>query len=388
LPAGLTFVSETGPGGGWSCTTPAAGAAGTVTCSTASAAPGTYNFTIVAHVPVGVSAGSVINTPTVSASNATTTASGSATNTISLTTSSTTLTSSPNPSLAGQGVTFTATVSGSTPIGTVTFKDGATPLGTGPLNGSGVATFTTAALTAGSHAVTAAYGGDASNGSSASSVLTQTVGQAATTASVTSSVNPSAPGQPVTFTATVASPGGTPTGTVTFSDSGAPIGTGPLAGGVATLTTATLAAGSHSITVRYAGATGFAASTSSALTQTVAIPADSVKLRQLQVAVTKVVAQNSGQSIAGAIDAAITDGFNGGGGLVAPSGTGLRFNFSADPDQPRAADHESAFSDRWNGMFGRDGSAGQGGATGRMLPGPTMPSPQSIAMRCRPRRRP
>jgi uncharacterized repeat protein (TIGR01451 family) len=363
LPAGLTFVSVTGPGVGWSCTTPAVGAAGTVTCSAASAAPSTYNFTIVAHVTAGAPAGSVINTATASASNATN-ASGGATNTISLTTSSTSLMSSPNPSLAGQSVTFTATVSGSTPTGIVTFKDGATALGTGTLNGSGVATFATAALTSGSHAFTAAYGGDASNASSTSSVLTQTVGQVATTASVTSSVNPSAPGQPVTFTATVASTGGTPTGTVTFSDSGADIGTGPLAGGIATLTTATLAAGSHSITVRYAGATGFAASTSSALTQTVAIPADSVKLRQLQVAVTQVVAQNSGQSIAGAIDAAITDSFNDGGGLVTPSGTGLRFNFSADPDQPGATDHERAFSDRWNGMFGRDGTAGEGGANG------------------------
>jgi outer membrane autotransporter protein len=114
--------------------------------------------------------------------------------------------------------------------------------------------------------------------------------------------------------------------------------------------------------VSYSGTTGFAASASSALTQTVAIPADSLKLRELQVAVTKVVAQNSGQAIAGAIDTAITDGFSDGGGLVTPNGAGLRFNFSADPDQPGAADHERAFSDRWNGMFDRDRTAGVGGA--------------------------
>jgi uncharacterized repeat protein (TIGR01451 family) len=363
LPAGLTFVSagETGPGGVWTCTTPAVGAAGTVTCSIASAAPGTYNFTIVAQVAAGTPPGPVTDTATASASNATTT-SGSATNTIGLTTTSTTLVSSPNPSVVGQAVTFTATVSGSTPTGTVTFKDGATALGTGTLNGSGVATFTTAALTSGSHAVTAAYGGDPNNTFSTSSVLTQTVGQSATTVAVTSSVNPSVPGQPVTFTATVASAGGTPTGTVIFRDAGAAIGTGALAGGVATLTTAALAAGAHSIIVSYSGATGFAASASSALTQTVAIPADSLKLRELQVAVTKVVAQNSGQAIAGAIDTAITDGFSDGGGLVTPNGAGLRFNFSADPDQPGAADHERAFSDRWNGMFDRDRTAGVGGA--------------------------
>jgi uncharacterized repeat protein (TIGR01451 family) len=39
LPAGLSFVSATAPAG-WSCTTPAVGAGGTVTCSAASAAPG------------------------------------------------------------------------------------------------------------------------------------------------------------------------------------------------------------------------------------------------------------------------------------------------------------------------------------------------------------
>jgi uncharacterized repeat protein (TIGR01451 family) len=362
LPAGLTFVSasETGPGGAWICTTPAVGGAGTVTCAIASAAPGTYSFTIVAHVAAGTPAGPLVNTATANAGNATTT-SGSATNAIGLTTTSTTLVSSLNPSLLGQTVIFTATVSGSSPTGTVTFRDGATTLGTGTPNGSGVATFTTAALASGSHAVTAVYG-DANNASSTSSVLTQSVSQTATAVAVTSSVNPSAPGQPVTFTATVTSAGGTPAGTVTFSDGGAAIGTGSLAGGVATFTTAALAAGAHNITVSYSGATGFAASASSALTQTVAIPADSIKLRQLQVAVTKVVAQNSGQAITGAIDTAITDGFSDGGGLVTPSGTGLRFNFSADPDQPGAADHERAFSDRWNGMFDRNRTAGEGGA--------------------------
>src|SRR5439155_1540230 len=64
---------------------------------------------------------------------------------------STTLSSSVNPSMFGQSVTFTATVAASTPgagtpSGTVTFKDGTTPLGTGTLNGSGVATLATSTL--------------------------------------------------------------------------------------------------------------------------------------------------------------------------------------------------------------------------------------------------
>ena len=73
----------------------------------------------------------------------------------------TTLTSSVNPSTVGQSVTFTATVtpnSGSaTPTGSVTFKDGSTTLATVPLNSSGVATFTTAALAMGTHPINAIY---------------------------------------------------------------------------------------------------------------------------------------------------------------------------------------------------------------------------------------
>jgi hypothetical protein len=243
----------------------------------------------------------------------------------------------------------------------VTFKDGAATLGAGTVSG-GVATLATGALTGGPHAITAVYAGDSNFSGNTSPALTQTVNvTSATTASLASSANPSAPGQAVTFTATVTSAGGTPTGIVTFSDGGTAIGTGRLAGGVATLTTASLLAGAHSITASYAGATGFTASTSSTLTQTVAIPADSIKLRQLQVAVTKVVAQHSGQAISGALDTAIADGFSDGGGLVTPSGTGLRFNFSADdsdrPDASSATSGDKVVSDRWNGMFGRDGTS-------------------------------
>src|SRR5579859_4369763 len=74
------------------------------------------------------------------------------------------ITSSANPSVFGQSVTFTATVSpvapgAGTPTGTVTFLDGGSPVGTGTLSG-GVATFTTSALAVGSHTITTSYGGD------------------------------------------------------------------------------------------------------------------------------------------------------------------------------------------------------------------------------------
>jgi hypothetical protein len=90
------------------------------------------------------------------------------------------------------------------------------------------------------------------------------------TATLTSSVNPVFASNATTLTATIASPAGTPTGTVTFLDGATPIGTGTLsAGGVATLTISTLAAGSHSITASYGGDTNFAPIVSGALTQVV-----------------------------------------------------------------------------------------------------------------------
>lgn len=115
----------------------------------------------------------------------------------------------------GQPVTFTATVaptSGSTPIGTVGFSilmPDDLPLGMGmgpwtnvPLNGSGVATYTTSALMTGQTPVVAYYLGDAKNAPS-SGIITETVTQIPTTATITSSANPVPYGQPVTFTVKV-----------------------------------------------------------------------------------------------------------------------------------------------------------------------------------------
>ncbi len=89
----------------------------------------------------------------------------------------TTLTSNANPANLGATVTFTATVaSGSgTPTGTVNFLDGVTNIGSGTLNGSGVATLATSVLAAGSHSITASYAGVASFASSTSSPLAQVI---------------------------------------------------------------------------------------------------------------------------------------------------------------------------------------------------------------------
>ena len=97
-------------------------------------------------------------------------------------TTTTALTSSSNPSSFGQPVTFTASVAPTTsgqpvPTGTVNFMDGSTQLGTGTLNASGLATFTSSpsTLTLGNHSITAVYGGDSNFSSSTSSPVTQIV---------------------------------------------------------------------------------------------------------------------------------------------------------------------------------------------------------------------
>jgi hypothetical protein len=195
----------------------------------------------------------------------------------------TTLASSPNPSTIGQSVMFTAAVapnSGTgTPSGTVTFKDGATTLGTGVLNASGQATYTSTSLAVGTHPITASYGGNSQFDISTSPALSQIVNKFSTSTALGSSGNPSTFGQSVTFTATVSSNGGTPTGTVRFYDGATTLGTGTLNGsGQAKLSTANLNGGVHTITAAYSGDNTLATSTSSALAQNVNRAATSTTL--------------------------------------------------------------------------------------------------------------
>jgi hypothetical protein len=96
----------------------------------------------------------------------------------------TTLESSLNPSILGQTVIFTATVSPSAATGTVTFFDGAVTLGSGPLIG-GTATLPIASLSVGSHSITATYNGDNNYNASTSSAVSQTVNADTTAPAVT-----------------------------------------------------------------------------------------------------------------------------------------------------------------------------------------------------------
>ncbi|WP_405583027.1 Ig-like domain repeat protein [Streptomyces sp. NBC_01190] len=198
------------------------------------------------------------------------------TQTVTQAATTTALTSAPDPSVFGQPKTLTATVTPvppglGIPIGTVSFFDGATFLGTGIVIG-GVATFITSTLTVGSHALTAVYSGDVNFTGSTSPVDTQTVTQAATTTTLTSAPDPSLFGQPKILTATVTPvpPGlGLPTGAVSFFDGATLLGTGTLVAGIAVLTTSALAVGSHALTAVYSGSGSFTGSTSPVDTQTV-----------------------------------------------------------------------------------------------------------------------
>jgi uncharacterized repeat protein (TIGR03803 family) len=181
----------------------------------------------------------------------------------------TSLTSSPNPSDYGQAVTFTAVVAPAPPDGeTVTFMAGRAALATGTLSG-GTAGFTTAALRVGKTSVTAVYGGDSNFAGSTSNTVKQVVDKYPTTTALSSSLNPSQSGQTVTFTATVASAGPTPTGKVSFKDGTKAIRTATLSGGVAAFTTSKLAVGTHPITANYLGDAASATSTSPVLDQVV-----------------------------------------------------------------------------------------------------------------------
>src|SRR5437868_4736046 len=194
----------------------------------------------------------------------------------------TTLVSSLNPSTSGASVTFTATVTGSAPTGSVNFKDGGTSISgctSSAVTGAGntrTAICITSGLAAGTHTIVAAYSGDSGNAGSSSGPLSQVVNQgiSTSTTSLTSSLNPSTSGASVTFTATVT--GTAPTGSVNFQDGGISISgcaTSAVSGAgntrTASCTTSALAVGGHSIVGSYSGDAGNAASSSVVLSQVV-----------------------------------------------------------------------------------------------------------------------
>jgi Bacterial Ig-like domain (group 3) len=104
----------------------------------------------------------------------------------------TTLTSSQNPAISGQTITFKANVaktpqSPEQPTGTITLLDGSTILETKSLDSTGTATFSTFTLDPGGHNITANYSGDP-------------VAKASVSTAVIEVVAPPQPASPASFT--------------------------------------------------------------------------------------------------------------------------------------------------------------------------------------------
>jgi hypothetical protein len=200
---------------------------------------------------------------------------GSVDQTVNKIATTTVVVSGLNPSVAGQNVTFTATVSPSTATGAVGFTVDGGSVGNAALV-AGQATYSTSALAVGAHSIIVTYGGDQTYLGSTGPALTQTVGPLLrpTITVVTSNRTPSAAlGQNVTFTAAVRPATGTgiPGGSVQFNIDGSNVG-GVLAlnaQGRATTSTATLPAGSHNVIAVYGGSAVFAGSGSATYVQVI-----------------------------------------------------------------------------------------------------------------------
>lgn len=176
----------------------------------------------------------------------------------------TTLTSSANPSVYGQSVTLTATVTGTNPTGTVTFAEGPSVLCNVVALNAGTATcsVSASALDVGGHNLAATYSGDDAN-APGTGALTQTVDQASTSLAITVIAPGSVVvGQSASITSVLkaTSPGaGTPGGTITVSDGEVSCSYSTPANNNCSITP--VSTGAKTLTATYSGDGNFLAST-------------------------------------------------------------------------------------------------------------------------------
>jgi hypothetical protein len=185
-----------------------------------------------------------------------------------------TLSVTPSATTIGTAVALKATVTSSagTPTGTVYFLDGSTTLGSAVLSG-GTAAYSATALAAGTHSITAYYGGDNNFVAFTSSAQTVTINLITPAVALTATPASAQVGTAIALGATVTGTGGTPTGTVKFLDGTTTLVTLNLSGGVASYSATSLTAGTHTITASYSGDGNFSALVSSPQTVTIsAIP--------------------------------------------------------------------------------------------------------------------
>lgn len=145
-----------------------------------------------------------------------------------------------------------ATVGGTAVAGTFTFTTPATVPGAGTPSES--ITFTPS---------------DTADELTATGSVKVTVNKAVPALALTSSSNPAILTSTITFTGTVTSAAGTPTGSIGFYDGTVLLSTVAISNGKAAYTTSSLATGTHSITAVYSGDANFANETSGAVAESV-----------------------------------------------------------------------------------------------------------------------
>ncbi|HEX4020495.1 MAG TPA: Ig-like domain-containing protein [Acidobacteriaceae bacterium] len=173
---------------------------------------------------------------------------------------STTLTVPSGTLRNGSPATLTAQVTGTNnPSGTVSFLSNGVLLGTGTLDGTGMASLTTSSLPVGNNAaLQAVYNGNSTEGLSASSITAvAVVGPLVTTeTNLDTTIATIGVGKSASFTVSVVANSGTttPTGTVTFVANGKMLGSISLFNsGSAIFSTTNLPTGTVSVKAIYAG---------------------------------------------------------------------------------------------------------------------------------------
>lgn len=181
--------------------------------------------------------------------------------------SSISLVITPSTATVGTPVTLTATVTPAGALGTVTFADGATALGSATLGADGKAPLTIGSLALGSYSIVASYSGDSNFNASATSPTNLVVSKAVPVVTLTSSSNPSVQ-QLVGFTVNVTP--STATGYVTIREGSTVwVTQGPLTNGSYFQEISGFTVGTHSLTATYSGDANNASATSYVLAQNI-----------------------------------------------------------------------------------------------------------------------
>ncbi len=191
----------------------------------------------------------------------------------SLGSTTTTLSGVPSSTPYGNSFTATATVTGSSPTGSVQFVVNGAVFATAALTGGTASASISLPYSTSAYSIDAVYSGDSANDGSTSAPSSVSVTAALTTTALSANTTITTLGHPVALTAYVTAAVGTPTGTVTFTytttGSSTPVPTTAiLSNGVATAGI-TLPVGTDSVTATFTSSGSYAGSVSAPMSFTV-----------------------------------------------------------------------------------------------------------------------